>query len=497
VHPPAGLGLELLHHHQRERNPPTNRKAASIPGFLNRLGRGLATAARRAMDLIPGQSYGYSLISPVLSGIVVTPQTALTLAAWFSGVNVISTDVAKLPLGLCQALEGGGQIYARGDRRHRIVARKPNAEMNAVRYRQMQMGHTLGWGNHYSEIVRDGSGAPLELWPLHPGTTKPMRDDKGKALYYEDTNSGKRWRLEDIVHIAGLSFDGITGYSPTTMGRQAIGLGIAEEQFGAALFGNGARPGGILRTPKRLSTDAAKRLRESFENIHQGTLNAFRTAVLEEGLEWQESQISPELAQFLGSRQFQVIEIARLLNIPPHKLQDYSQAHLTNVEEANLDYITSTLQGWLEQIEAEYDAKLLFEEESDRLFFQHDMNALLRGNMTARSNYYARRFQVGSISPNEIRAREGDNPIPDEPNATKCYLQAQYVPLERAGEALTPAAAAASSSSTSKPAPADPLEELEEQDELTPATGTNGNGNGKRHETEPRETRNSRYRRNR
>ena len=302
--------------------------------------------------------------------------------------------------------------------------------------------------------------------PSTPAAPSRSATKKAKRSTIRTTTPAGSGIPEDILHIAGLSFDGISGYSPTTLGRQAIGLGIAEEQFGAALFGNGARPGGILKTQKRLSTDAAKRLRDSFENIHSGTLNAFRTAVLEEGLEWQESQISPETAQFLSSRQFQVIEVARLLNLPPHKLQDYSQAHLTNVEEANLDYVTSTLQGWLEAIEAEENTKLLFEDELERLFFSHDMNALMRGNMTARSAYYTRRFQVGSISPNEIRAKEGDNPIAGDPNANKCYLQAQYVPLDRAGEAMTPA---------DPPPPIDSNDEdLEDELDLTPKPSSNG-----------------------
>jgi HK97 family phage portal protein len=396
----------------------------------------LARVARRARDLIPGQYYGYSLISPVLSGIIVTPQTALTLTAFWCGVNTLSTDLAKLPLTLNRRTARGGREPLTNDRRNRLLRFRPNNEMNAFRYRQSQMGHALGWGNGLSEIVRDGSGRPIELWPLHPGTTKPMRDVAGKALYYEDINTGKRFLPENVLHIAGLSFDGICGYSPATMGRQAIGLGIAQEQFGAALFGNGARPGGMLRTPKKLSSDAAKRLRETFDNVHAGTLNAHRTAVLEEGLEWVESQISPENAQFLTSRRFQIIEIARLLNMPPNKLMDYSEAHHTNVEEANEDYISTTIQGWCEANEAEYNTKLLFEDEQDDLFFHHDMNALMRGNMQARSAYNESRFRTASITSNQIRMSEGDNPEPPESGLDQYLIQAQYVPIAQAGQAM-------------------------------------------------------------
>jgi HK97 family phage portal protein len=425
------------------------------PGLISRMGRGIASVARRARDLIPGQHTGYSLTTPVLSGVVVTPQTALTFTAVYSAINVISTDVAKLPFGVVKTTAKGATKPALSDPRHRLLSVKPNPEMNAMRYRQMQMGHVLGWGNHYSEIIFDGAGMPKELWPLHPGNTRPMRTAPGKALYYEDVNTGKTWLPEQILHIAGLGFDGIQGYSPITMARQAVGLGMGAEQFGAALFGNGARPGGFLKTRKQLTELAAKRLRESFDRVHQGTSNAHRVAILEEGMEWEESQISPESAQFLATRQFQVLEIARIFNLPPHKIGDYSESHRSNVEEANLDYLSSTLQGWLEAIEAEYESKLLFDDEQGRFHFRHDMTALMRGNMTARAAYYKTLFSVAAITPNQIAALEGLPPS-KEPRADSAYLQAQFVPIEDAGKAMAAKAGASAADDKVDPEDGDP-----------------------------------------
>ncbi len=403
----------------------TDRAVKSIQGL-----------SRRALGLGQfggyGSGYGMGPGAPVLSGINVTPITALGLTAYYCGVNVISTDVAKLPLNLYRRKRQGGQAIATTDPRNRLVFSKPNDRMTSMRRRQAEMGHVLGWGNGYSVIERGPDGMPTALKPLHPST---LPIEINGALLYEEQLTRKRYRAEDVIHVAGLGFDGLTGYSPVALARQAIGLGIAVEQFGAALFGNGAIPKGALQTPKRLSEQAAKRLRETFHDTHGGTWNAHKTLVLEEGMTWTNTQIDPDDAQFLATRQFQVIEIARMLNLPPHKLGDYTAGLKANVEEGNLDYATSNLMGWCEAIEDEYNNKLLFDDERDRLFFQHDMSALMRGNSTARGAFYGSIFAVGGISPNEIRSREGMNPI-DEPNADKCYLQAQYVPLDKAGEAM-------------------------------------------------------------
>jgi HK97 family phage portal protein len=401
--------------------------------MLGAVSRGLSRLARRALSILPGQNLGYSLTSPVLSGVTVTPQTALTLASWYAGVNVISTDVAKLPFELRKERRGGGSVPARTDPRFRLVGRKPNERMNAKRYRQMQMGHVLGWGNHYSEILRDGAGMPTGLVPLHPGTMKP-RTTAGNDLYYRDENTGKSYLPENVLHIAGLGFDGIQGYCAVTLMRQAIGLGIGAEQFGASFFGNGAVPKGMLKTPKRLSDQGAKHLREDFERVHGGPQNANRLAVLEEGLDWVNTQVNPDDAQFLATRQFQVLEIARMLNLPPHKLGDYSQAHLANLEESNTDYLINTLQGWLVAVEAEYDDKLLFEDEKDRFSFRHDMSALLRGNLQARGTFYQVLKGIGAISADTVAAREG-LPIPGPANGGDLYLvQSQNIPAQNAGK---------------------------------------------------------------
>lgn len=401
--------------------------------ILGVLGRSFSRLiARRSASIEPGQVFGSGLGLPNLSGIVVTPQTALQFMAVYGAINTISTDVAKLPRRVMKRSRNGGAVpYSKHPVRRLLV--KPNDESNGFRYWQASMGRCLGWGNDYSEIIRDGDGTPRKLWPLHPGHIKPKRTSS-KTLYYEDQNTGKRWDPENILHIAGLGFDGISGYSPIMMGRQAIGAGIGAEQFGATFFGNGAVPQGLLKTAKRLTEAAARRLRESFGLVHGGSANANRLAVLEEGLEWQNTQVAPEAAQFLATRQFSVLEIARMFNIPPHKLMDYSQSHLANVEESNRDYLETTLMAWLAALEAEINAKLFFEDEQERFYCDHDTSLLLRGNTAARGDYYERMKRNGVLNADTIAAMEG-LPLPGPENGGNLYLvQSQNIPQQNAGK---------------------------------------------------------------
>ena len=214
------------------------------------------------------------------------------------------------------------------------------------------------------------------------------------------------------------------GYSPVTLSRQAIGLGIAAEEFGASLFGNGSIPKGVIKTAKRLTPEAAANLRRSWEVMHQGTKSANGTAVLEEGMTWESITIPPEDAQFLATRQFQVLEIARIYRLPPHKLGDFSRATFSNIEETNLDYLMTSLMPWLIQVEQEWGRKLLTREDRRAGYFlKHDMSALLRGNMQARADYYTKLQATGALSPNQIASMGG--PRAGRPRR-RAFRPAQY-----------------------------------------------------------------------
>ena len=332
---------------------------------------------------------------------------------------MIATDVAALPLEL-KRRRNGGKTAVTADPRYDLLFCEPNADTTPIRFFQAFIGHRLGWGNAYAEIERYRSGslaglpAALHLLSPKPSDTWPIKSRKGR-LYYKIDGGRRELLAEDVIHHAGLGWDGLTGYSPVALARQAIGLGIATEQFGAAFYGNSSVPKGALKVPRKLSTDAYRNLRESVEAVHQGTSSAHRMMILEEGIEWQNITISPEDAQFLDSRKFQVIEVCRIYRVPPHKIGDWSQtgSAYRAVEEANIDYRNTTLNPESVSLRQEISRKLLTKRErAHGLCLEHDFKSLMQGDSAARTAYYRERFATGSMSPDQIAEAEGDNPLP-------------------------------------------------------------------------------------
>ena len=324
----------------------------------------------------------------MLSGTFVTPETALGIAAVFSAINVISRDIAGLPRNVYRLYpDGGREVETAGELVQSTTSStfSPTMRWNCAGWCRDGMGHVLGRGNWYSEIVRKrGFVQSIEI--LHPSKTVPKRTDGSGGtvgkLYYELDNK-KKLAAEDCLHFAGLGFDGIIGYSPLTLMRQTIGLAMGAEQFCASFFGNGAIAHGWLKTAKKLSEAAVNNLRKTFNQIHQGSQSAHQIGILEEGMDWQQNQISPEDSQFIATREFQVKDIARMYSIPPHKIGDYSESHLANVEEANLDYVAMTLLGWVLMLEFQFNVKLLTRDQRKTHRIMLDMTALLRGNIQA------------------------------------------------------------------------------------------------------------------
>lgn len=383
-------------------------------------------------------SGGYAPSAPVLSGTFVSPESALGLAAVFSAINVISRDIAVLPRNVYKLLPGGGREIARGGYLgdlNDLISVQPNDDMSAFRWMRDSMGHTLGRGNGFSEIVRKkGFVQSLEL--LHPAKTLvKYTDGPSKRLYYELENKKELWG-EDVLHFAGLGFNGVIGFSPITLMRQTIGLSMGVEQFGAGFFGQGLFTSGWLKLAKKLSETSQNNLRNSFNRIHQGSQGAHQFGILEEGMDWMPNQISPEDAQMILTREFQIKEIARMYNLPPHKIGDYSESHLANVEEANIDYISMTLLGWVCMIEAELNTKLLTREQRQTATIDLDMSGLLRGNVTARMLKIQTMRNVGAWSADDILISEGLNPLPPGSGGDKHVIQSQYIPLEQLGMQL-------------------------------------------------------------
>jgi HK97 family phage portal protein len=418
------------------------RLVKKMPRFARKAGREKYSVTEGA----PSSLWAHLLSTrSSLGGVAVDPQSALSLTAYYAGVRVISEDVASLPVAVFKRKPGGdaGAVLVRDHPVSVLFSRCPDGSANettSLQWREALIAHVLGWGNGYAEIERSNDGRDvMGLHLMHPDRTRSRRDANG-ALWYEDllsttaTGEAKRLPAANVLHLAGLGFNGYIGYSPVALARQAIGLGRAAEEYGSSLFTNGAVPKGFLKHPGRLKPEAASNLRESWNAVHQGVANANKVGILEEGMDWVATSINPDDAQFLATRQFQVVEIARMLRLPPHKIGDYTQAHLANIEASNLDYLMTCLRPWCVRVEQAFGLKLLSDKEHRLGYYvRHDIRALLRASIKDRALYYQAMFQFG-MSPNEIRELEDINPIPDERGGNKRFVTVNSVPLETAGE---------------------------------------------------------------
>gem|GEM_PF-349941 len=347
------------------------------------------------------------------SGVNVNRETALTYDAYWRCVALISGDVAKLPLCVYER-QGKGKAEAEAHPAYRLLMYEACPDVSALDFKRVLSVHALTEGNGYAYIQRDGAGRPLELWPLSPMKTYPVRANTKLWYVTEVGREPRRLAAEDVFHLKGLSFDGLVGYSAVAKMRETLGLGLAAQNFGSIFFRNNARPNVILKHPGKLKPEAKTNLRESWERMHSGLENAHRTAVLEEGMDLVPLMHNARDSQLLELRGFNRIEVCNFFGVPPHKVGDSSRTSYNSLEQENEAYVDDGggLGFWLPQWCSEAWRKLLTEEEKAGLthFFAFKLRQLLRANLSARTAYYVAMVSNGILSPNEVRDEEGYNP---------------------------------------------------------------------------------------
>ena len=312
--------------------------------------------------------------------------------------------------------------------------------MTSFVFRETLMTHLLLWGNAYAQVIRNGKGEVIALDPLMPNRMQVNRNEKGQ-LYYQYTTSpddaptmeGSTVVLmpEDVLHIPGLGFDGLVGYSPIAMAKNAIGLAMATEEYGAKFFANGAAPSGVLEHPGTLKNP--DKVRESWNATFGGSHNANKVAVLEEGMKYTPISISPEQAQFLETRKFQINEIARIFRVPPHMVGDLEKSSFSNIEQQSLEFVKYTLDPWVIRWEQSLQRTLLSSEDKKEYFFKFNLEGLLRGDYASRMSGYATARQNGWMSANDIRELENLDRIPAELGGDLYLINGNMLPLENAG----------------------------------------------------------------
>ncbi len=373
----------------------------------------------------------------IKSGIRVDQDTALKYSAVFACVRVIAETIASLSWHVYLRKQDGSKQRMATSNAEMLLNRRPNPEMTPFAFKETLTAWALTWGNGYAEIERDMANRPAALWPIAPDRVEVQRDSNGRLVYEISNARGANNYLyaEDIYHLKGLGFDGITGYSVISYAARSIGLGIAAEEFGSSFFGNGAHLGSVLQIPagSGLSAEAKKNMRETFNRAHQGPHNAHKVEILDGGTEYKEIGVPPEDAQFLETRQHQVEEICRWFRVPPHKIQHLLRSTFNNIEHMSIEYVQDTLMPWANRLEQEANSKLFGK--GNNLYTKINMNTLLRGDSAARSTFYREMWNLGVFSVNEIREMEDMNPVE---SGDKRFVQLNMTTLEKAGEEPEP-----------------------------------------------------------
>lgn len=357
------------------------------------------------------------------SGINVNETTALQSTAVYACVRILAETIASLPFPVYERLSGGGKARAPNHPLYSVLQEAANSEMTSFTLRETLMGHILLWGNAYAEIEYNNAGQVIGLWPLRPDRTWPERNAETKQIQYRTAlTDGTQAVLpfDKVLHIAGLGYDGLIGYSPIHLAREAVGLAIATEKFGATFFGNGTNVGGVAKHPGKLSEQGSKNLRQSINETYAGLGNSHRVMLLEEGMTFEKVGIPPEDAQFLQTRQFQLNEISRIFRVPPHMIGDLSRATFSNVEQQSIDFVVHTIRPWLVRLEQAVKFKLFTPSERRRFFAEFLVDGLLRGDIKSRYEAYSIGRQNGWLSADDVRELENMNPLPD--GTGKVYL---------------------------------------------------------------------------
>lgn len=373
------------------------------------------------------------------AGQMINERTAMTYSAVYACVRVLAESFASLPLHTYYNGPDGDTVKALSHPLYHILHDEPNPEMTSFVFRETLMTHILLWGNGYAQILRNQRGEVMGLYPLLPERMRVDRTTDGQIYYEYQTTSESPYKGKQIVlypdqvlHIPALGFDGLMGHSPIAMARNAIGIGMAADEYSGSFLKRGAAPSGVLEHPGTLKD--AERLREQWNNQFGGSSNAGKVAVLEEGMKYSPISMSPEASQLLQSREFQIEEIARIYRVPLHLIGDLNHATFSNIEHQSLEFVKYTLNPWVVRWEQSLNRALLLPNEKQKYFFRFNMDGLQRGDYKTRMDAYAVGLQNGFFSPNDVRELENMNKISAEDGGDTYMCNGNLIPLKSVKE---------------------------------------------------------------
>jgi HK97 family phage portal protein len=420
---------------------------------MNMLQRAMQIVARWMQQ--PGEERIY--IPQRQAGVTVNEDTALTYSAVWSCVRVISESIASLPWHVYRRMPDGRESVP-GSMVEWLLNSRPNGEMTASSFREALLAHALTWGNGYAQIQRDMAGRPAALYLLTPDRVDVKRDDDG-ALFYEVRAADSilsRLPPEDVLHLHGLSWDGLVGYSPVCMAARSIGLGIAQDLFGQSFYGNGTTFGGLVEVPGNMTAQQIEQAEAYLNGKHGGPDKAFKVRVMAAGMKYTNVSMPMTDAQFLESRRFSVNEIARWYRVPPHKIADLERSTNNNIEHQSIEFVTDTLMPWIKRLEDEANAKLFGKRSQGTFYTRFAVNALMRGDARSRAEFYRTMTQIGAMTINEVRGLE-------ELNGIGAAGDEQLVQLNQT--TLEKLVAEPSEAKPTNPAPAEPAADQQPEDD--------------------------------
>lgn len=398
--------------------------------LLIKLRSGLSSPDKWFSDMMNGGG------SQSHAGVLVNEETAMNLSAVFCAVNIISGTVMQLPLLLYKNDAQGNKKRDKNNPYYKIIHKMANPRMTIPRFKQTMTAHVVSWGNAYAFIDWGGDGKIKGLYPLSPDrvTLKVFENENetGYKIFYEYRLKNGRtvtYDESEIFHMAGLGYDGIQGYSVITLARESIGLGLSTEEFGARYFGEGSHPGLVITHPQKLDSQVAKNMREMINEKYSGLGKAHKIMLLQDGMKPEPIDFSPEDSQFLETRKFQTVEIARWFNLPPHMLKDLDRATFSNIEHQSMEFINYNMGVWLILWESELNK--LFFGDSDEYFVEFLRDSFLRGDTLNRYDAFGKAILSGFMTPNEAREREN---WPKLDGGDKLYMPLNMIPMELSGQ---------------------------------------------------------------
>lgn len=366
------------------------------------------------------------------AGKVVGEESAMRLSVVWGCVRLLSETVGSLPLSIYKSSkDGNSESLPDDDYLQVLLHDRPNNDMTSVEFREAMMVNLVLLGNGYALIERNSEGVVTALYPIRASLVTP-RQERDRVVYdFNDRGKVETLPSDKVFHLKGFGADGLMGYSPVSYARNAMGLSMATEDYGAKFFAGGARPKGVLKLPTWLKAETREKVKADLAKIQQQIEGGDGTLLLEGGMEYQAISIPPEDAQFLETRKLQLNEICRIFRVPPHMVADLDKATFSNIESQGMEFEKFTLRPYLTRWEQAIKQKIIPVNKRRTHFARFNLDGLLRADSAARAAFYSVMLQNGVYSSNEVRALENRN---SQPGADELRVQVNMTPLDKLGE---------------------------------------------------------------